>query len=291
MSGGRLHLHLNLGSILNLPAQSAGPKDHGPASLAHIRAAGFTGVQSVSPVAGAKEAGLEAFGLFRALTPEQVDERVRQHLDHGLAGASVHLGDGFESDREADRLVDSVTGATARTGYPLYVETHRATVTQDMRRTLDLVARHPELRLTADLSHWYTGLEMPYGDFAGKVERLAPAFARVRYMHGRIGHSCAMQVGVIRDPGAAHVQHFRALWRRTFEAFLDAAGPAERIVFAPELLPASFPGPSGPVRLNYAPVAHGEDGAELELTDRWAESLALVAIARECFDEAVAGRA
>jgi hypothetical protein len=67
------------------------------------------------------------------------------------------------------------------------------------------------------------------------------------------------------------------LWTAAFEGFLRGARQEEFICFAPELLAA---------RIYYARTFPGPDGAILEESDRWAQSLVLCRIARECFREA-----
>lgn len=186
----------------------------------------------------------------------------------------------MESDAELDRFAGALLDATERHGHPLYLELHRATMTQDSRRTLDLVARFPALRFNADLSHWYTGHEMTYGDFEGKLDLLGPVFARVRFLHGRVGDSCSMQRAVGRPDGEPdYVRHFRDMWIRCFRAFLLEADPGDVVVFAPELLPAFLSTADGGTRLNYARLL--PDGSEE--TDRWSEALRLCVIAGECF--------
>jgi hypothetical protein len=173
-----------------------------------------------------------------------------------------------------------VLAASARHRIPLYVETHRATLFQDMQRAVQFVARFPELRFNGDFSHWYTGSEMVYGGFENKLAFIQPVIDRVRFIHGRIGNPGCMQVAIVRNDLAAYVAHFRTLWTRCFAAFLraatspvsDAAPRQSFIIFTPELLaPEIF----------YARTFNGA-----EESDRWQQSLLLVEIARECFAEA-----
>ena len=166
------------------------------------------------------------------------------------------LGTGMEDDDEAARLVEEVLEASTTAGIPLYVETHRATVTQDMWRTVQLVERFPELRFNGDFSHWYTGHDLPMGDFEAKLDLLGPVLERVRYLHGRIGTSGCIQVDVGdgRPADEPPVVHFREMWTRAMAGFVRTARndavpePGLQLGFAPELLPprsgtpASFPG-------------------------------------------------
>jgi hypothetical protein len=274
----RLRLDLNAGVLLNLPAWSAAPKTNLYASL---RDAGYEGLQAYAPEPAALEAGLKMTGMARILASGEVDGAAARHKDWGFEATTLHVG--FETEAEMDALAAAVLEAQSRHGYPLFLETHRATMTQDMRRTLDLIARFPDLRFNADLSHWYTGQEMTYGDIGWKLDQLAPVFSRVRFLHGRIGNACTMQTPLAGGEGPLpEAETFRDMWRRCFEGFLAAAGPGDVIVFAPELLPDVVQHAGRTYRMNYARrLPSGE-----EETDRWAESLALCDMARAAFDEA-----
>jgi len=170
-----------------------------------------------------------------------------------------------------------VLSASERHDIPFYVETHRATITQDMWRTVQWVTKFPELRFNGDFSHWYTGQEMWNGGIERKWEFLAPVFERVRFLHGRIGTAGAIQVDVGDGGNGVHVDHFREMWTRAFAGFLKSATPGDYIVFSPELLePAIW----------YARTITDADGTEREECDRWEQSRVLTRIAQECFDAA-----
>ena len=178
-------------------------------------------------------------------SPGGLLEQARSWADNGFACCTLLLGTGLEDDDQAARLVDEVLDASVTSGIPLYVETHRATLTQDAWRTARLVERNPDLRFNGDFSHWFTGLDLSFGDFEAKLELLAPVLARVRYLHGRIGTSGCIQVDVGdgRPDDEPPVAHFRALWTWAMEGFLAGAlddpalAPGLELGFAPELLP------------------------------------------------------
>jgi hypothetical protein len=285
----RLRIDLNAATLLNPPGWWSGPRNGDDLAEALI-AAGYEGLQDRRPRPDLMSRGLKMTGIARVLTPDEADRIAEQHRGWGFQSTTLHVGTGMETDGEAARLVVAVLEASERRGYPLFVETHRATVTQDMRRTLDLVERFPALRFTADLSHWYTGHEFPYGDVEAKIAMLAPVFARVRFVHGRIGDSCCMQLPVpsarSREPD---VRHFRAMWRLCFQGFLAGAAAGDEIVFAPELMPASAKIAGKVHRFNYARL--NVDGEEE--SDRWADAGRLCDMARDCFDavRAAAGSA
>jgi hypothetical protein len=279
----RLMKGLNVGTLASLPLWSKAPRGSLPEVAGAIRAAGFEAVQGADVQAFA-EAGLVVFGSAGVRAPHEARERLAEQRARGMRATTLHLGTGFESDSEALRLMEATLSAAARLSHPVFVETHRATLTQDIWRTLRWIEFFPELRFNADLSHWYTGLEMPYGDFAQKLDRLAPVFERVRFMHGRIGNAGSMQVPVgIGGRDEPHLGHFKAMWGRCFAGFLAHAGRNERLPFLPELLPAVAHDAGAPIYMEYAAQTLRADGSLDETADRWEQALLLMRLAGELF--------
>lgn len=148
--------------------------------------------------------------------------------------------------------------------------------------------RFPEIRFNGDFSHWYSGHDLPYGDFEAKLDVLAPVLERTRYLHGRVGTGGTIQVDVGDGPDVdgLPLAHFRALWTRSFAGFiataLDDPVPVpvadNAIGFAPEL-PAEF---------GYAVLAPDVDGELREIGDRWDQALVLTRVAADCFTAASA---
>ena len=276
-----LRLYMNMGNLLDLPEWSAGPKPDDPDERKHemVREAGFDGAQGGDP-ATCRALGLGHCDGGRINRPDDADRLARVAADQGHECMTVHVAWGIEDDDEVDRLVDAVAEASAGHNVPIYIETHRATITDDMWRTVKLTERRDGVRFNGDFSHWYTGHEMPYGDFDAKLDFLQPVFDRVRFMHGRIGNSGSMQVDVGDGEGGErrpHVDHFREMWTRAMHGFLKSADPGDFLVFAPELLPSG---------INYARTVPGPDGTPREEGDRWQQALLYRDIARECFDAA-----
>lgn len=281
----RLRKDMAAVTFLELPAWSEGP---GPAIdeiAAALRAADVEAVQARDPEPYLA-AGFRATAMGRIVAPADADEVARRGAELGLDSTTVHLGDGLETDAEADRLAAAMLEAAARHGHALHVEIHRATLTQDMRRTLSLVERFPEVRFTADLSHWYTGLEMTYGDFDSKVARLGPVFERVRMIHGRIGDPGCVQVGMSVDPHRPAIEHFQQMWRHCCLGFLRGAAAGDILPFAAELLPAVVTWQGRPAPLYYARLRPGPDGALREESDRWLDAEHLWRLASDTFEAA-----
>jgi hypothetical protein len=275
----RLRVDLHLGTLWDLPAWSEAPTGHPREIYAAVREAGFEGVQGGDPILSV-ELGLAptTFGAHRV--PGGLADQAVHWRDLGFQCATLHVGSGLEDDREALVLLEEVLEVSERVGLPLYVETHRATVTQDLWRTVGFVERLPELRFNGDFSHWYTGLEMTYGDLDAKLDFIGPVLERTCFLHGRIGDSGCIQVDLDHLRSPATLEHFERIWTAAFRGFLAGAGPGDVVVFAPELLPSS---------IGYAQLVRDASGDVREQGDRWEQSLRLAAIARSCFEAAASG--
>jgi hypothetical protein len=264
---------LNLGNLAELPAWSSVPKGSDAERIAAFVAAGIAGLQG-EPSEASCEAGLVHAAGGRINLPGEIAPMAARWKQAGFACATLHVGWGHEDDDLIDALVREVLAASANEDLPLFIETHRATITQDTWRTVRMIERNPDVRINADFSHWYTGLEMVYGDWHEKLAFLQPVFERVRFFHGRIGNSGCIQMPLDHPSMPRAITHFRELWTRSFAGFLRTAKPGDWIAFAPELLHPS---------INYAPTARCPNGAYDESSDRWREALDLLTLADECF--------
>lgn len=272
---------MNLMALEGMPEFAGGEFEAG---LETIRDAGFEGVQFAEPpsepgVAACRRLGLRMAGSGRVNAPSDASELACRLAGEGMACGTLHVGWGLEDDDEAGRLIDSILSAADKYQIPLYVETHRATIFQDMWRTVGFLETFPELRFNGDFSHWYTGLEMVYGGFEKKFAFIAPVLGRVRFLHGRIGNPGCIQVDIGDGDTGRHpyVAHFRQMWGASFRGFLESAVPGDYIAFTPELLAS---------RIYYARTFRNSKGQTFEENDRWQQSLLLAEIGQECFGEA-----
>lgn len=272
----QLRFYLNLATLEDLPPWTDAPAGEPAKQSEKLMRAGYHGVQSEQPDAY-RPHGLGVAALGRANTPEEIFASARRWGEAGYECATLHIGWGFEDDVEIMELAQSVVSASKKFNIPLYIETHRATITQDPWRTLEMIEKVPEIRLNGDFSHWYTGSEMIYGDFEYKLDLLLPVFERVFFIHARAGNSGAMQVPLADPSMRVAMQHYREMWTRAMAGFLRNAGPGDYLIFSPELLRSS---------INYARRYRRSDGQWIEDGDRWADSLELLNVARECFETA-----
>lgn len=273
----RLRIDINADNVFGLPADSSVPKGEPREVLLAVKAAGFEGIQSNSRSALAREVGLGSTGSGRIDVPADADARAADARRLGFDCYTVHIGTGLEDDDEVCRLVEATLSASEKHRVPIYIETHRATITQDIWRTVRLAERFPEIRFNGDFSHYYTGLEMVYGDIEAKWRFMQPIFDRVRFIHARIGNPGCIQVDIGDGAGQTYVEHFREMWTRSFAGFLRTAETGDYFCFTPELL--------GP-KIYYARTFRNAAGEFVEESDRWQQALLYAKIARQCWDEA-----
>ena len=108
-----------------------------------------------------------------------------------------------------------------------------------------------------------------------KLDFMQPVLERVTHFHGRIAPPALFKPDITGKEDSTYVQHFCAIWQRTFNAFQKNAAANAKPVFAPELL---FPS------IYYAPV--GADGQEIG--DRWADALTMCQLCQSCWESAAA---
>lgn len=263
----------------DLPSWSAGPRGGRDEVYDALRIAGYEAIQTLEPAA-ARLAGLIPTGLMRVFDDlSQLHDTAAKWRDLGCDCTTIQLGTGLEDDSEAARLAEGLLEASQALNHPIYLETHRATMTQDIRRTTDLVARFPELRFNGDFGHWYIGHELTYGDMDLKFAAMRPVFERTRFMHLRVSSNAFGQLTASDPAEARHLDYYKRMWTAACEGFLADAGPGDYLAVHPELLPA---------RAFYPKMVKGPDGEWREESDRWTEAAFLIEVLRECFAAAQA---
>jgi hypothetical protein len=285
-----LRIFLNLDNLTDLRPGSLFPPAlvSDPAGRdARLQEDGFAGVQLThdDPEPGTL---LPYCGLGRVNHPDEADALLARRARRGDLCVTLHVGWGMEDDAEVDALVRAILKASQKYQLPAYIETHRATITQDMWRTVQITKRFPEVRFNLDLSHLYCGQEMVYGDWAAKLDFLQPVFDRTRFIHGRIAAPGWMQApidGIQEKPALAHgvdyLAHFREAWTRAMAAFRAHAAPGEELIFAPELLPAG---------IYYARKFPDAAGHLVEETDRYEQALRYRDLAAMCWRDATSAK-
>ncbi|MFI5015335.1 MAG: sugar phosphate isomerase/epimerase family protein [Hyphomicrobiales bacterium] len=154
----------------------------------------------------------------------------------------------------------------AEEGVPIQFETHRNCITNDLFATLQLLDAVPEMRLSADLSHYVVDREMHCPPPAAMQALIGKVLERSDSFQGRIAARGQIQVPIAFPQNAKWLALFLAWWEQGFRSFASRGGQDSSPVFLCELGPPDY-------------ALTGSDGREL--SDREAEALVLARHARE----------
>jgi hypothetical protein len=155
-------------------------------------------------------------------------------------------------------LLDGWRRLAEQAGIAVHVETHRDRMTTDLFFTLQLLDCFPDLRLTADVSHYLVGRE-----FAWPVDEINHAMIHRILdhswgIHGRIASREQVQISLGFPQHHGWVDLFMGWWEYAIRSWRKRAGPDAVLTFLCELGPPPY-------------AITGPDGAEL--SDRWQDAL------------------
>lgn len=158
-------------------------------------------------------------------------------------------------------------------GVDLMIETHRNRMTNDLLFTLDLLDALPAMKMTGDLSHYVVAREMwmpLQDDNAARMDRLVE---RCWAFHGRVGSSEQIQLPLHFPRTAPWLDQYCQWWHHGFGAWRKRAHANASFSFLCELIGAPY-------------ALTDEQGREF--SDRWQESLAMMAMVRSIWNEGMA---
>lgn len=179
----------------------------------------------------------------------ELHRKTQEVADSGLdpLHITLHAGRDHWPDPDQDRLVEWIRGARASTDLDILVEMHRSRMLFAAHAAQRIFDRHPDLRVTFDISHWLVVAESMLAD---QQDAAATAIARADHVHARIGHPQGPQVNDPEAPEWAPIVEQHLTWwdsivarRRSEErpvTFLAEFGPVD---YAP-----SHPGTRVPLR-------------------------------------------
>lgn len=153
-------------------------------------------------------------------------------------------------------------GLCDKVGLPVTVETHRDSITTDLLYTLQLMDAVPEMRLSADLSHFVVAREFGWPISEEVRAQISLVLERADAFQGRVASREQVQLPIGFPQHRDWLELFLGWWQEGFRLWRARAAENARLNFLCELGPKEY-------------AITGADG--FELSDRWEEALSIKA--------------
>ncbi|MFJ3045190.1 sugar phosphate isomerase/epimerase family protein [Herbaspirillum chlorophenolicum] len=161
-------------------------------------------------------------------------------------------------------------------GIALHIETHRDRMTTDLLFTLHLLDRFPDLRLTADLSHYVVGREFAWPISTENHALMHRIIDNAWGFHGRVASREQIQLQLAFKQHRQWVELFMGWWEYGFRSWMARAGDGAVLTFLCELGPPEY-------------AMTGADG--YELSDRWEEAQLMMRMVRALWARCISEQA
>lgn len=170
---------------------------------------------------------------------EHIDSFNRQAdiaLEAGSKLVNVHAGRDYFSFEDNLKLIEHINQFSRKCGIEFLIETHRDRLTYSLIDTIKYLEAFPELKLTADFSHWMVVHE---SDLRDQPENLELATNRSFHIHARVGYEEGPQV---TDPAApewsGHLTNHINIWKRIIDKRKNEG--REYFTITPEFGPPNY---------------------------------------------------
>jgi hypothetical protein len=155
-------------------------------------------------------------------------------------------------------------------GIALHIETHRDRMTTDLIFTLHLLDLFPDLRLTADLSHYVVGREFAWPISDENHAQMHRIIDHAWGFHGRVASREQIQLQLGFQQHRQWLKLFMDWWEYGFRSWRSRAPADSVLTFLCELGPPEY-------------AMTGADG--YELSDRWSEAKLMKQMVRALWEK------
>jgi hypothetical protein len=148
---------------------------------------------------------------------------------------------------------------------PVHIETHRDRMTTDLFFTLHLLDCFPDMRMTADISHYVVGREFAWPISEENHALMHRVLDHAWGFHGRVASREQVQIQISFPHQKEWVDLFMGWWEYGFRSWRQRAAQDATLTFLCELGPKEY-------------AMTGADG--YELSDRWEEAQMMMRMIR-----------
>jgi hypothetical protein len=173
-------------------------------------------------------------------------------------------------------LLSGIDALSRQAGIPVYIETHRGTITQDLIRTRQFLETLPMLGLTIDYSHYVLAGEL-HTVSPEAEQMLQSLLPNASSIHTRISNGEQIQI----DPGEAGghpmLPHFARWWESAMRHWRNGPRrPNDTFPVVIELGPPSYA------------ITFDTSGSDpSEISDRWLQSLYLKQLVQQLWQKTI----
>ncbi|WP_419759469.1 sugar phosphate isomerase/epimerase family protein [Acidisoma sp.] len=236
--------------------------------VGRIAAAGFDGVtdhfydrRHVTPLmALLREHGLRIEGQVFPRSVDELAPALEMATEFGCHHITIQADVCPTTVAECVPILDGWQRLAEQAGVPVYVETHRGRMTNDLLFAMGLLDAFPALQFTVDLSHYVVAREINLpvrNDIDTLVGRILDHGWAI---HGRVAGSHQVQLELSFPQHRAWLSQFENWWAAGFRSWRKRAADDATLAFTCELGPAPY-------------AITGADGRDQ--SDRWAEACLL----------------
>lgn len=148
---------------------------------------------------------------------------------------NCHSGRDHFSMQQNNAFIDFTTKLSKDSGIRIYHETHRSRILFAAHIAKEFFQKHPELKITLDISHWCNVHESMLQD---QQEAITLALQRTGHIHARIGHPEGPQVNDPRAPEWKEIVETHFKWWDKVVEMKSTAG--EQLTILTEFGPPDY---------------------------------------------------